>query len=371
MSHLSTVKIISKEIKDAIEPLTKWIAVHHAIERGDSNTLLKAQFPWLNLLPPDQQGPAQSPPTVKDTQPESLKHPDIPEDACRTIWSLMHLSPTQIDTIMSLVSCAENGASDWPLFYNYIEYGDDASSRGYTCTIFGACSGTGSLRQVFAALKQKNKNHPLVKTYWNAIDRARGGDISGLEGLAHVDHDPTKAKANYSKWTRNGRTHLDHIQGDLATLPLNDGDWRWAVWKAFIDLNWVSANDFCTKSSVCGKRPGAIITSALGKGIMVDTSLNHGDCHFWNSAPTWTILFNTMKNPDETDERAWLRDFLTARKEVLKSGYKSLDWSASGSRCEIWLALLDAGCMDLERPLEIPKSTATPHPIWPDGLVLQ
>lgn len=356
------VKTVSKEIKDAIDPLLKWVAVHHAIERGDSNTLLRAQFPWLNLV--DDSGSVMP----------SLTHENIPSDALQKIWKLCKLAPDQVDTIMSLVSCAENGSSNWPLFYNYIELGPDAvqSGRGYTTTIFGACSGTGSLRKVFHHLKKINPNHPLVTKYYDGMMSAAGGSVEGIEGLAHVGGDPTKAVPDWSKWTKNGRTHLDHIEGDLATLPLDDQEWRLAVWRAFIDLNWVSAEAFCSKTEGAADRPGPVITSAIGKGIMVDTSLNHGNAYYWKESPTWTIVFQTMgTDVNLTDEKAWLTAFLKARKKVLQSGIDQLDWSKSGSRCDIWLDLLDKENMTLSRPIAIHNSSATPHPIWPDGLILE
>ena len=378
------VQTVSKEITDAIQPLLKWIAVHHAIERGDSDEAILAQFPWIDLgtATPTPVEPPINPitppvePPIEPSPPEVPKpnfaHPNVPTQALERIWTLTGMVPSQVDTVMSLVSCAENGSSNWPIFYNYIEYGHDANIRGYTTTIFGACSGTGSLRTVFEHLKEVNPSHPLVVKYWDAMQRVSGGHFNGITGLAHVGGDHTKAVPNWGKWTRNGRTHLDHIEGDLAKLPLDDQDWRLAVWSAFINLNWESVTEFCAKTGMASNRPGPIINSALGKGIMVDTSVNHGDASHWESSPTWKIIFEKMGNVQGLNEKAWLVEFLQARKQVLHSGYKQLDWSKSGSRCDIWLKLIAEDNMDLSRPINIANSIVQSplHPIWPDGLVL-
>jgi len=360
---LAETRTISKEIASALEPLLKWIAVDRAIERGDNADQLTQRFPWLDLVA----SPVTPPP-----KPEP-QHPDIPDAVLDRIWTLCHcvLIPRQVNTIMSLVSCAENRSCRWPLFYNYIEFGPDAiqSGRGYTTTIFGACSGTGSLQVIFEHLERINPVHPLVTKYGTAIRSVRGGDLTGIEGLAHVGGDPTLAVPDWSKWAMNGRTHLDHIEGDLAQLPLDDKEWQEAVWMAFIDLIWVSAEAFCGKTGRCVDRPGPVLTTALARGILIDTSLNHGDASYWDSAPTWTVIFDEMTS-HPTTELAWLAAFLQARKRVLKSGFKQLDWSLSGSRCDIWLDLVARRNETLSRPIMIANSSAEPHPIWPNGLML-
>ncbi len=294
---------------------------------------------------------------------------NIPTEAVKIIDKLIGLNAEQIDTVMSFVACPENGSSDWAHFYNYIEFGDDSSVRGYTCTIFGATSGTGSLLKVFDELAKIDPKHTLLK-YHAALKKANGGSVKGLEGLAHVGGDHTKAKANYSAFTPNGRGHLDHIEGDLAKLSNDDPAWRLAVWRAFIALNWESAANFCSKTGPCADRPGPVLTTPLAKGFIVDMSLNHGDCTWWNDADTWKVVFQKMKNPLQKDETKWLEDLIKARKAVLASGYASLDWSKTGDRCTIWSTMLKQGNVTLQRPITIPSSTATPYPIWQPNLTL-
>lgn len=337
-----------------LQTASKWNTIHGLLKSRASDTELynamRDIYPWLSM------------PGNADYK--------IPETISKTLHELLQLSPEQIDTIMTFVSLPENGSSRWWDFYNYIEYGDDASLRGYTTTIFGATTGTGSLLKVFDALAMIDPSHPLLK-YHAALRKAKGGTILGLEGLAHVNGDPTKAKANYATHAPDGRAHLDHIQGDLAKLSNADVSWQRAVWQAFIDLNWSSAADFCAKRNACASRPGPVLTTPLAKGFIVDTSLNHGDARYWNDADTWKVIWQKMKNPQETNETAWLRDFITARQNVLRSGYAGLDWSKSGDRCLLWLDMLKKKNTSLKRPIQVPDSTATPYPIWTSGLVIR
>lgn len=291
---------------------------------------------------------------------------DIASTMCDT-YTDFSLTPLMIDTIQSFVACPENGSSNWPLFLNYIEYGDDAALRGYTVTLFGACSGTGDLYKVFKNLQTINPNHTLCK-YIPALHKARRGNIEGLEGLANVNGDPTKAKADWSKWTPNGRTHLDHIQGDLATLPLDDQDWARAVWTTYDAEYWKSAADFCLKRGPCKHRPGPVLKSPLALGIMVDTSLNHGPAWYWKEEKTWTKIFSGMRRPETDDVKTWLGEFLESRCRLLKSGFMDLDWSKTGDRCTLWKKALDEDNWTLARPIHLPKSKGK---IWQDDLVLE
>lgn len=381
-------RVIARVLSDTAEPLMKWVAVNHAMERGASSDEIMRQFPWLDItdetdddededidIDEDEDDDDEDididdedddeDDALEDGEIGPTSHPEIPRDITDTIYRTWGMTPIQIDTVMQLISLPENGSTQWPLFYNYIEYGDDHAVRGYTTTIFGATSGTGSLLRVFQHLREIDPDHPLVVTYMDAMERAKGGDITGLEGLAHVDGDPTRAKADYSKWEANGRAHLDHIQGDLATLEVDDR-WRQAVWRAFLELNWESAAHFCYKTGPCADRPGPYLSTALAQGFIVDTSLNHGDCRWWNDAKTWTRIWDLMESHPE-DERAWLKKFMKARKAVLKSGFQGLDWSKSGDRVELWRTLLRDGNMNLDRPIRVADSTHTP-PIWPSGL---
>jgi len=388
---LSEARVIANTITSSIEPLMKWVSLKHAIDRGCTVEELFVQFPWLDVHDDEEyeyttddeddddedddedededEDDEDDEDEVSDLEEGELE-PDIPRSITVAVRDMWDLTEVQMDTIMQLISLPENGSTKWPLFYNYIEYGKDATLRGFTTTIFGATTGTGSLLEVFRELEAIDADHPLVVTYMDALEKAcgNGGDIRGLEGLAHVNGDPTKAVADYSNWTPNGRTHLDHIDGDLARLHV-DERWRLAVWRAFLRLNWESAIHFCLKSGPCEQRPGPVLTTPLAKGFLVDTSLNHGDCRYWNEASSWTAIWDNM-GPDamsENDETVWLRSCMKARKKVLKSGYLGLDWSKSGDRVNVWRSLLRDGNVDLNRPIRVRDSSHNP-PIWPNGL---
>jgi hypothetical protein len=325
---------------------------------ADFQMLLK-KHPWLC-------------PTTSETPQENMgvgTTINVPSSAIARIGGLLGLTAEHIDVIMALVSLPENGTHLWADYYNYIEWGDDHGTRGYTTTIFGATTGTGSLLCVFDHLARIDPSHPLLK-YHDALRRAKGGSVKGLEGLAHVNGDHTKAKADYTKYTIGGRTHFDHIDGDLARLPNTDKAWRQAVWDAFIDLNWESAAHFCAKTGPCANRPGPVLTTPLAKGWIVDCSLNHGDCTYWNDADTWKVIFQKMKDPVAKSETQWLHDMMKARQMVLKSGYGGLDWSKTGDRCLLWIDLLKKKNTTLSRPIVFVNSTAKPHPIWQHNLVL-
>lgn len=393
---VSEAEIIANAISESVEPLMKWVSVKHAIHRGDTVEELCLQFPWLDLYDSDDDDSSEQEDSDEEGSgdetlehiseeedddgdhdrfhvidpeiPDCTPHPDIPKEISDTIYETWNLTPEQVDTIMQLVSLPENGSTRWPLFYNYIEWGKDSSLRGYTGTIFGATTGTGSMLEVWKELKTIQPDHPLVVKYMDAMEQAKGGDISGLEGLAHVGGDPTQAVARYSNWTPNGRTHLDHIEGDLATLVVDDA-WRRAVWRAFLRLNWESAAHFCNKTGPCADRPGPVLKSPLAKGFLVDTSLNHGDCRWWNKSDTWTAIWDEMDS-HPSSELSWLKKFMKARRRVLRSGFQGLDWSKSGDRVTLWRSILLDENIDLERPIEIPSSSHVP-PIWPPHLIIE
>ena len=395
------LEIIASEISASIEPLLKWIPLYHALQRDEDVPSLRASFPWVDIMSDDDSDddddeddedddevddPEEDDPEEDDPEDDEVDDPEdeyedvpqfdadssfIPQEALDLLKKSMGLDPAQVVTIMNLISCAENGTPNWEEFYNYIEYGDDAGMRGFTTTIFGACSGTGSLQKIFKYLVEIDPNHPLVVKYGDELTRDRkGGDIKGIEGLAHDKKgDPTKAKPKWKNWKAHTADHMKHVVGDFATLDWKkDAAFRLAVWKAFVELNWVSVEMFCQKASAGFEtRPGPVLVSPLAKGFLVDTSLNHGDARYWQSAGTWKAVFEAMKNPECPNEIEWLTDFMVARKKVLKSGAFQLDWSMSGSRVDLWYDLIDNPTLD--RPILLAESDASP-PVWQPALLV-
>lgn len=216
------------------------------------------------------------------------------------------LTERQIDVIMQLVSLPENGTPQWYNYYGYAAFLGDG--RGFTTTIFGACSGTGDLYMVLQALsRQPDRSATADKLlgYMNKLRGKRGDDIEGIEGIKPL---------------------IQKLGQDSA--------WRKAVWEVFLDLYWTFAGQWCDKKGPAAKRPGPKLTTAAGRGFMLDTAINHGA-----DMASMDPILRRMRNPGARDEAAWLADFATARRGLLKSGYQELDTSGTGDRCLLWLPL--------------------------------
>lgn len=212
----------------------------------------------------------------------------------------------QLDTILQLISLPENGTPKWYKQYGYIEFLGDG--RGFTATIFGACSGTGDLYMIVDELSRLPGLSPACKKlvgYKDALKRKQGDDIKGIEGM----------------------------KGIIKELG-DDPAWQEAVWKVYIKLYWKFALDFAAKRGAAAKRPGPKLTSVVAKGFMVDTAINHGA-----DMSSFAPILKRMAG-DAKDEQGWLRAFADAREKMLKSGYDDLDTSRTGDRCRLWKALL-------------------------------
>jgi hypothetical protein len=249
---------------------------------------------------------------MQKSQPCQLSH--IPSATASALYALIGLTATQCDTILQLISLAENGCTSWWKNYNYIEALHDG--RGYTVTLFGACSGTGDLYQIIQAVQKLSPSHPLVK-YLPALKLCRGDNIHTITGLAK----------------------------DIPALG-NDEVWRQAVWTVYISMYWAFASHFAAKTGPCTMRPGPVLSSAVGCGFMLDTAINHG-----GDMPSFQPIISRMANAHSQDEKAWLNDFMLTRKQLLKSGFQDLDTSKSGDRCVLWKALVDTNNMSLARPV--------------------
>lgn len=260
--------------------------------------------------------PKPDPKPVPEPVPDSSTDTHIPADIAPQLRRLMDMSAGQCDTVLRLISLPENGNPTWWKHYNYIEDLDDG--RGFTCTIFGACSGTGDMLMIFEEIKKLDPKHALVK-YIPSLKKCKGGHI-----------DP-------------GCKSLPQAFKKLGTDPT----WQRAVWKVYIDLYWTFAAAFASKTGSCAKRPGAVLTSATSKGFMVDTAINHGA-----NLESLQPILKKMKNPRETDERMWILDFINTRRAILKSGWQDLDTSKSGDRALLWKALVESGNTTLARPIQ-------------------
>ena len=217
----------------------------------------------------------------------------------------------QADTILSLISLPENSTTEWWDNYNYAERLGDG--RGWTVTLYGACSGTGDLLMILKDLQKINPRHKLVK-YIPAMEKARGENVKGLENLGK----------------------------DIGSLG-DDKEWQQAVWDIYIKLYWAFARNFADKLL---NRPGAKLTSPLARGFIVDTALNHGA-----DLESFGPILKGMRNQDEQDEAKWFLDFCESRRKLLKKGFQDLDTSKTGDRCTLWSTIFNSGNVSLSRPI--------------------
>jgi hypothetical protein len=255
----------------------------------------------------------------------------LPDSVTAELHALAGLTPEQVDTVLQLICLPENGSTDYDRAHEYCSFLGDG--RGYTCSLYGACSGTGDLCMVFDHLAKIAPGHRLLE-YHAALKKCRGDHIHGIEPLGAKAHgEPRNLIPNLTK--ANGG------KPDMA--------WRAAAWRVYIDLYWTFAKRFCDKTHECAKRPGPALTTDLAYGFLVDVALNHGP-----DMDSFRPVLKEMKR-QPSDETEWLREFATARASLLKSGFQDLDTSKTGDRCGLWLDLLDAGNTDLRRPIKCAK----------------
>jgi hypothetical protein len=270
-----------------------------------------------SVAPDPKPTPTPTPPApTPDPKPTTSKNnvpPEVVPDLARLGFDAGHA-----DTILSLISLPENSTIEWWKQYNYIEALGDG--RGYTASLFGACSGTGDMIMILNEVKKLAPKHPLVK-YIPAMKKTRDDDLKGLAGL-------------------------DKVVKGLG----DDAAWRQAVWTVYVKLYWTFAAAFADKTGEGASRPGPKMTTPLTRGFMVDVALNSG-----SNLESFKPIIKRMKKPDETDEIKWFLDFAEARRKLLKSGYEDLDTSKTGDRCTLWMNILKEGNVDLKRPIAVAK----------------
>lgn len=247
------------------------------------------------------------------TEPPADEHETagghLPASVAEDLRALTGLHAAQVDTILRLVSLPENGHPRWWQNYDYIEFLGDG--RGFTATIFGACSGTGDLYMVFEELDRlpaKSEACRRLLEYKAALRGKEGDDIRGIEP----------------------------IKGIIRTLGA-DPAWRRAVWKVFLKLYWRFAAEWAAKRGAAAGRPGPRLTLPVSIGLAVDTVINHG-------ADMESVMKIVRKMPaaaHSAGEVAWTRAFADAREKLLRAGYQNLDTSRTGDRCRLWKELLE------------------------------
>jgi len=265
------------------------------------------------LINPTTSSPTSPVVVEPPAPPSSPSDTHIPREVVTRLESIGY-DESSADTILSLISLPENSTTSWWTNYNFAKCLGDL--RGWTVSLFGACSGTGDLLMILEELQKINPAHKLCK-YIRPMKKTFGDDITGLENLGK----------------------------DIVYMG-DDDEWQRAVWKIYINLYWTFANDFSSKTGTCEKRPGAKLTLPVTRGFIVDTAINHGP-DFMSLTP----ILRKMKNKSEPDELKWILDFVEARRQLLKAGYQSLDTSGTGDRCVLWADIIKTKNLHLVRPI--------------------
>lgn len=286
-------------------------AVYLGVENGRVRLYSRqsSRTTWLVAVVPECEEPAEEVEDDDDVESGAeedhvtSRNTNVPVSALERV---PYLTERQMDIIMQLISLPENGNPKWYNYYGYAEFLGDG--RGFTTTIFGACSGTGDLYMILQALERvpdRSAKCDELLAYSDKLRGKRGDDIRGIEGVKGLIQD------------------LGH-----------DPAWRTAVWEVFLDLYWSFARDWCDKKGSASNRPGPKITSPAGRGFVLDTAINHGA-----DVESFGPILRRMRNRNARVEADWLVDFATARQGLLKSGYQDLDTSGTGDRCPLWIAL--------------------------------
>lgn len=282
--------------------------------RANFKKALAIELINLTTSPPTSPVVVEPPaPPVVVTPPSSPSDTHIPPEVVAQLESLGY-DESSADTILSLISLPENSTTSWWTNYNFAKCLGDL--RGWTVSLFGACSGTGDLVLILEELQKINPNHKLCK-YIHPMKKTLGDDITGLENLGK----------------------------DIVYMG-DDKEWQRAVWKIYIQLYWKFANDFSNKTGSAATRPGPKMTLPVTRGFMVDVCINHGP-----GMSSLMPILRKMRNKSESDELKWVLDFVEARRQLLKAGYQSLDTSGTGDRCVLWSDIIKSNNLHLKRPI--------------------
>lgn len=267
----------------------------------DDNSSAVAEIPAKAPLP---EAPSKVVPPAADARKNTTTS-HIPADMAEWLRKLTKMSLHQLDVVLQLVSLPENSTPQWHKNYGYIEFLGDG--RGFTTTIFGACSGTGDLIMVFDALhniQPRSDTCDRLLEFTSKLRSKRGDDIRGIEGIK-----------------------------PLIQKLGNDPAWQRAVWTVYVKLYWKFAMEFADKRGAARSRPGPVLHAPAARGFMLDTAINHGA-----NMDSLDAIVRRMpaSAKDSKDERTWALAFAEARRKMLASGYDNLDTSGTGHRCTLW-----------------------------------
>lgn len=210
---------------------------------------------------------------------------------------LLNVTPEQSNTILSLVSIAENSTTNWQANYNYIE--DIKDGRGYTINIVGFCTGTGDFLWLAKNLQSFNPTHPLCKYIPPLIHVNGSSSHKGLDGLPEL----------------------------IKSLG-SDADYIQATWNAINHFYWKPVLKLAAKLK---------LVNAVTLGQLYDMNLNAGDLQSATKAKF-------------TTEEAWLKQVQKNWLKRITKQDSSLD-ERQPDRALMWMGI--ASNKDLALPINV------------------
>jgi chitosanase len=217
------------------------------------------------------------------------------------------MSAKQCDTILSLVSIAENSSIDWSAQYKYCE--DIGDGRGFTLGPPGFCTGTNDFLWLVQNLQTFSPNHPLVKL---------------LPALKAIDGTPS----------HKGIENLPNIIQSLQGQDLFD--YITATWNAIRHFYWDTAIDMTNSLG---------LTYPICKGQLYDISLNSGDFR--------VLKYVTAKPPSQGgNELTYLKDLQAQWLNFITKVDKTLN-NKQPDRALMWQSITTTGNYNLDRPISV------------------
>ena len=249
-------------------------------------------------------------------------HPMAPAPAhALVVRQTRGLTPEQRHRAEALTSLFENGTL--ALQYGYAEQLGDG--RGITAGRAGFTSGTGDMLLVVQAYTDQVATHPLAR-YMPRLKQINAGEVppdtvTGLEGL-----EPAWADA----------------AADARFRAAQDA----VVDRLYYDPAMAHADALG-------------VASALGRAVLYDTIIQHGDGDDLDGLPALIARTGTQVQGDPAHgvaEKRWLKAFLAMRRADLLNPYDPATqavWAESVGRVDALASILVAGNMALRGPFRL------------------
>lgn len=222
--------------------------------------------------------------------------------------------------VEQVTSLFENGTTEFQ--YGYVEYLGDG--RGYTCGRVGFTTGTGDAYEVVRRYTHRVPHNTLAK-YLPELKRLNSADdrddISGLDGFPEA----WESLANDKVF----RSVQDQVTDEIYYVP--------ALKRAY----------------------SLGIKTALGKAILYDTIVQHGEGNDPDGLPA--LISQTIKKMKGSpkmgvNEKKWLAAFLDVRRADLAFAHNPdtrEEWAKSVGRVDTLKQLLTKGNLNLNGPFTV------------------